>query len=152
MKKKILLLAILLIAIVGQSYSQTEVHKKAAEELLIASGAEQNFKTSMEKMMEIQTKSNPAMEQYSDIIKQWANKYISWSSLKDDMVKLYTDEFTEKELKEITKFYKSDIGLKLASKQGEIMTKGAEIGQKKALEHMPELQKMIMDKMGDKKD
>ena len=152
MKTKIILIAIILFAIVGQLYSQTDAHKKAAEELLIASGAEQNYKLSMEKMMEIQLKSNPSIAQYSDIIKQWAEKYISWSSLKADMVKLYTDEFSEKELKELSKFYKSPIGIKFASKHTEINIKMAEIGQKKALEHTPELQKMIMDKMGDKKD
>jgi len=152
MKTKIILIAIILLAIVGQSYSQTDAHKKAAEEFLVVSGAELVYKASMEKMMELQTQSNPTMAQYSDIIKQWANKYISWASVKDEMVNLYSYEFSEKELKEISKFYKSPIGLKLASKIGEIMNKSSETIQKKALEHTPELQKMIMDKMGDKKD
>ena len=152
MKNKLFLLSTLILIGACQTFSQTETHKKAAEELLTASGAENNFKISMEKMMDLQSKSNPAMAQYADIIKQWAGKYLTWATLKDDMMKLYTDEFTEKELKELTKFYKSPIGLKLASKQGEIMSKGAEIGQKKALEHTPELQQMIMDKMNEKKE
>ncbi len=61
------------------------------------------------------------------------------------MVKMYTKEFTEAELKEMTKFYKSDLGKKIVQKNPVLMQKGADLGARRVQENLEELKKMIED-------
>lgn len=49
--------------------------------------------------------------------------------LYDEMAVLYMDEFTKEEIQELVKFYKSEIGKKLASKQVSLAQKGMMMGQ-----------------------
>lgn len=49
--------------------------------------------------------------------------------LYSDMADLYMVEFTKEEIQELVKFYKSDIGKKLASKQSALAQKGMMMGQ-----------------------
>jgi hypothetical protein len=76
-------------------------------------------------------------------MKAFLNKYMSWASLKDDMAKIYMAEFSESELNELTKFYQTPLGKKSIQKMPVLMTKGAEIGQKRVQEHLPELQAVL---------
>jgi hypothetical protein len=79
-------------------------------------------------------------------MKSFLGKYMSWPSLKDDMVKIYMTEFTEPELKELTAFYNTPLGKKTVQKMPALMAKGAEMGQKRVQEHLPELQAAIQAK------
>ena len=76
-------------------------------------------------------------------MKAFLNKYMGWASLKDDMAKLYMANFSESELNELNKFYQTPLGKKTVQKMPTLMTKGAEIGQKRVQEHLPELQAAI---------
>ena len=76
-------------------------------------------------------------------MKAFLSKYMSWASLKDDVAKLYTTEFSESELNELNKFYQTPLGRKTVQKMPALMAKGAEIGQKRMQEHLPELQAAI---------
>ena len=46
------------------------------------------------------------------------------------MADMYMEEFTEAEINELVKFYKSDLGKKVASKQAVMAQKGMALGQK----------------------
>jgi hypothetical protein len=78
-------------------------------------------------------------------MKGFMAKYCSWTALKDDLCLLYAREFTEAELKQLTAFYKSPVGLKLAQKQPLIMQTSMAIGQKAATDHQAELQQLMGD-------
>jgi hypothetical protein len=91
-------------------------------------------------MLEMQVQQNPALVPYQAQMKAFLNKYMSWASLKDDMTKLYMAEFSESEVNELTKFYQTPLGKKTVKKMPLLMTQGAEIGQKRVQEHLPELQ------------
>lgn len=45
------------------------------------------------------------------------------------MAAMYMEEFTHDEIKELLKFYNSDLGKKMASKQMSLMQKGMSLGQ-----------------------
>ena len=76
-------------------------------------------------------------------MKQFLAKYMSWDSLKADMIKIYMDEFTESELGELNKFYQTPVGKKTVEKMPTLMSKGAQLGGQRVQEHMPELQAAI---------
>ena len=121
-------------------------HRKAAEALLSQMNMDAVLNQAIDQMLQMQTKQNPAIAAYEQEMKAFLKKYMSWASLKDDMTKLYTEEFTESELGELNKFYQTPLGKKTLQKMPALMSKGAEIGQRKVQEHLPELQASIMEK------
>jgi hypothetical protein len=126
-------------------------HRQAAEELFKAMDVESMLAGAIDASLEAQVKANPALAQFKGVMKKFFNKYMSYASLKDDLIKLYTDEFTEDELKEMTKFYKTPTGRKLAKKGPSLMQKGGQLGMARVQKNTAELQKMIQDSLkGDK--
>ncbi|MEY2490604.1 MAG: uncharacterized protein QOC70_2546 [Verrucomicrobiota bacterium] len=115
-------------------------HRKAAEALFALMGMESLINQSIDQMLAMQVQQNPALAPYQVQMKAFLSKYMSWATLKDDMVKIYTAEFSESELNELNKFYQTPLGKKTVQKMPALMAKGAEIGQKRVQEHLPELQ------------
>ena len=126
-------------------------HKKAAESLLALMGLEKLLSQSVDQMLALQVQQNPALAPYQAQMKTFLNKYMSWASLKDDMAKVYMAEFTEAELNDLIKFYQTPLGKKTVEKMPSLMTKGAEMGQKRMQEHLPELQAAIQAAGGTEK-
>ena len=70
---------------------------------------------------------------------------ITFNGIKHDIARMYAKDFTEKELDELAKFYQTPLGRKAARLLPQYAAKGAEIGQRKVMENMSELQKMIAE-------
>ncbi|GGG56612.1 DUF2059 domain-containing protein [Hymenobacter glacieicola] len=121
--------------------------RKAAEELLAATDSEKNLSATIDRMLSAQLEQNPGMKAVEPEMRAYLTKYMSWPSMKEDMVQLYAREFTEKELRELTKFYQTPTGRKTITKMPELMAAGMEIGQKRMQEHLPELQQAIAEKL-----
>jgi hypothetical protein len=115
-------------------------HRKAVDSLFALMGMENVLNQSIDQMLAMQVQQNPAIAQFQPQMKAFLNKYMSWASLKDDMAKIYMAEFSESELNELSKFYQTPLGKKTIQKMPALMAKGAEIGQKRVQDHMPELQ------------
>ena len=111
--------------------SQQEIEKriKASEKLVIAMKLKENWQEVLNNMVGVQAKQFPEMI--------------------DEMIKIYAEEFTVAEIKQITEFYKTPVGEKLALKMPILAKKGAEVGQKKVQDNMLELQMMISNKMAE---
>ena len=118
-------------------------HHAAAETLLGLMDMPRVMSQSVDSMLDAQVKQNPAIAPYQAQMKAFFAKYMSWDSMKTDMVKLYEDEFSEAELKELITFYQTPVGKKTIQKMPLLLAKGAELGQKRVQEHLPELQAAI---------
>ncbi|WP_026462365.1 DUF2059 domain-containing protein [Adhaeribacter aquaticus] len=144
--KKLILLASLLISLItvqAQTTPAKSSHYKAAEELMLTMNMKNNIEQSMQQMLALQLKSNPALQPMESSLKAFLSKYMSWTALKDDYISIYMKEFSEKEIKDMSAFYKTETGKKLAAKQTTIMLKTAQLGQSKMQKHMGELQEMM---------
>jgi hypothetical protein len=126
-------------------------HRKAAESLLSLMDMDSVMSQSIDQMLQMQIKQNPAIAPYEQEMKNFLKKYMSWAGLKDEMVKIYTDEFSESELNELNKFYQTPLGKKTLQKMPVLLAKGAELGQRRVQEHLPELQAAIAAKEKAKK-
>ncbi|MBB5397478.1 DUF2059 domain-containing protein [Mucilaginibacter sp. AK015] len=125
----------------------TPSHLKAAEDVLKASGADMQYKETMDAMIKQSSANIPADKQqkFSDIMNAFISKYMSWELMKDQMAALYAQEFTEKELKDLAVFYQTPLGIKLNKKQPVLFQKGALIGQQAVQSHQVELQQMMQE-------
>ena len=122
-----------------------QTHRQAAEALLSLMDMDKLMSESIDQMLDMQVKQNPAIGQFKAQMKTFLSKYMSWASMKDDMIKIYTDEFTEQELKELLAFYQTPLGKKTVQKMPKLMAKGAELGQQRVQQHLPELQQAIQE-------
>lgn len=118
-------------------------HLKAAEDLLVAAQMEEIFAKSIDQALDQQLEANPKLAEVKEVMQAFFNKYMSWGALKSDMAKLYVESFSEQELLDITKFYQTPSGKKVALTTPLLMSKGASLGQKRVQEHLPELQAAI---------
>jgi hypothetical protein len=137
--------ALLLLAVVPMSHAQDQnsAHYKAAEQMLNLMDMPTVLKKSVDEMVAMQVQQNPSIAPYEAVMKEFLGKYMSWDSLKADMIKIYMDEFTESELGELNRFYQTPVGRKTVEKMPVLMTKGAQLGGQRVQQHMPELQAAI---------
>src|SRR5215211_4572594 len=126
-------------------------HRAAAESLLTNMDMDKLMSQSVDQMLQMQVQQNPAIAPYQTQMKTFLAKYMSWAAMKDDMVKIYVAEFSEPELKELNAFYQTPLGKKTVQRMPTLLAKGAEIGQKRVQEHLPELQAAIQSQAGGKK-
>ncbi len=66
----------------------------------------------------------------------------SWYRIKEEYITLYSEVFTEPELKDMIAFYKTPSGHALIAKQPEVMRRSMELSQKRTGELMPKIQAM----------
>lgn len=117
--------------------------EKEAEKLLDMVGTQAVMEQSMSQMLDIQLQQNPALAPYKGVMMEFLNKNMSYESLKPDLVKMYSEEFTSSELREINAFYSTDVGKKSIEKMPKLMMQGGQLGATRVQENINDLQAMI---------
>lgn len=124
-------------------------HLQAARNLLLASHMDQSYGKMIDQILDAQTKSAPQLAKMREPMKEFFTKYMGWDAMKDDLAKIYADNFTEQELNDITAFYKTPTGTKMSQALPSLMAEGAQLGQRRVQEHMGELKEMIEKSMAE---
>ena len=78
-------------------------------------------------------------------ITELIRKKFEWEAIKNDYIAIYEEAFNEEDIKGLLDFHKSPLGQKLLEKNPEIMEKSMEIGKKRMVGIIPEVQKTIKD-------
>lgn len=73
------------------------------------------------------------------------DKAVGWDKIKPDMVKLYTDNFNEQELKDLISFYQSPLGQKVLQKMPALTEQSARLTQSKLETAVPAVNKLLAD-------
>jgi hypothetical protein len=140
--KKITLLLICLVC--GSAlFAQKNAQSTKAEKLLSLVSSPESQSQLIESTLEQQINANPQIAPFRDIMSTFLNKYLGYEAIKEDIIKLYMANFTEKELDELIKFYDSPIGRKSADLMPRLFQEGANIGQQKVTDNLGELQAEI---------
>ena len=148
MKYKFLFVALFICgAAKAQTPAITPAHLKAAEDVLVASGAGQQMKENMNSMIAQASANVPEDKKpkFVEIMNTFMSKYMNWELMKDQMAAIYAQEFSEKELKDLAVFYRSPLGTKLNQKQPAIFQKSSSLGQQAVQSHQAELQQMMQE-------
>jgi hypothetical protein len=152
--KKALIAALLICAFVTPAASADEAsHKEAALKLLEVTDAKnmmEQMLASIEGMMEQQFKAiglPPEGQEASEAVQKemmhWFSEFFSWEQMQGMYVDIYTEVFTEDEIKEMTLFYESPLGQKMLAKMPELMQLSMEKSQAAVLKKLPELQERL---------
>ncbi|MFD1468865.1 DUF2059 domain-containing protein [Hymenobacter caeli] len=131
-----------------------EAQRQAALDFLAAIQIKQQMERQIEKIVEaqaaaqVQLAGNPpeakaaqvaAMEQ----MRSFYQKAMSWEVVREDLVQAYGTTFTTTELKDLTAFYRSDLGQVYLRKQPEAGKLVAAATQRRTLALMPEMQRIM---------
>ncbi len=125
--------------------------RNEAEALLNTLNIQELLDRTIEQSLETQLKQNPDLIPYKQVMLSFLAKYMSYPSIKPELVNIYAEAFSAAELREISDFYKTPTGQKTIRKMPELMKQGGEIGARRVHEHIQELQRMIeaeSDKIG----
>jgi len=128
----------------GEAPSETQ--KQAATELLKVMNLERTMMGGASAMADAMIEQNAAMGPYRDVLLKWAEKYMTWEAFGPRFVSLYTEKFTEAELRDITAFYKTSTGQKALALMPEMLRRGAMLGGEVANEHKQELEQMVRER------
>ena len=126
MKTLVVAAVIVLSVFVPVAHADETSQKVIVEDLLQTMKTDQMMKPlfeQMRSMMEQQFTQMGASEDMKPILKRYIDKLVnimeqtlSWQTLKDDMISIYMQAFTEDELKGMLTFYKSPVGQSVISK------------------------------------
>jgi len=75
---------------------------------------------------------NEGKKELREIFRTWFNEDIDRSKIMSEMKQLYSQAFTDEEISEITKFYRTSVGKKFLEKSTQLMQLAAQIGMKEA--------------------
>lgn len=147
--KKLLLALALLAAAHTPALAQTPSpsHVQAAEELLGIIDVEKTTTEGMELMLKQQIQQNPAMARLEDIMREFVQKAMNWTELKPEYVRLYTDIYTEAELREMVAFYRTPLGKRMLDTLPQLMARSNEISQRRMQQHLPEMMRRMMERL-----
>ncbi len=134
-------------ALHAESNQFSESHLKAAKELVETVYTEKLLNDSITEMIDLQTKENSIFQKCRKEIEQFLKKYMDCKSLKDEYIKMYVDAYTEKELIELTKFYKTPLGNKTIAIQLKTIYMLIETGQKVVHNKGAEFREILMKGM-----
>lgn len=118
-------------------------HRAAVEELFAILNLEKNMRDTTSAMLNMMVQQNPSMSSSRDAVQKFLDKYMGYAAVKDDLIGLYTREFTESEIKDLIAFYKTPTGKKSLQKMPILTQSAIQISQMRLQEHLPELEKIV---------
>jgi len=123
-----------------------DLHRLAAQQVLVLIGADELFTGSMQQMIDVQIQRRPHLSPFRADFEDFFGRYMSWPSLEPDVTKMLTQKFTEQELREIATFYRTPAGHK-ALEIPRLLKQGAELGARRAQGHKAELEQLLTKKV-----
>jgi hypothetical protein len=147
--------AVALVCASGQVFADAASHAASAETFLKLAHADKlgtPVYMQVQQMFEqrfVETKApeskKATLETYQAKANAALDSSIGWEKLKPDMIKLYTANFTEAELKDLIAFYKSPLGVKVQAKMPELAQQSAQLTQGKLEAAVPVVNKLLAD-------
>ncbi|HYH78997.1 MAG TPA: DUF2059 domain-containing protein [Longimicrobium sp.] len=141
-------LALALTLAAGGARAQSSAEQRAAAtELLVAMQAPQVMQGAIQATLDAQLRATPELQGVQDVVREFVARYVSWEALREQYVEIYAQAFTEDELRQMTDFYRSEVGQKLARSTPRLMAQGAALGERAVQDHRAELQRMILARL-----
>lgn len=133
-------------------YAEEGVEKATVEELLEVTNVKSIVDTmyfeidqmleGLAAQLEISVEEQPIFDKYIVKVNASVKEQISWEKMKDPMIDLYMKHYTEKEIKDILAFYKTDTGKSLVKKMPVVMQDSIQLSQSMFKMTLPRIQEL----------
>ena len=148
MRLTILALAATLTIAARPAAAQETLRHEMALQLLEAMRMPDQVAASIATVVATQTRQNPDLPGLGEVLREFLSRYVTWDAMKDEYAELYAGAFTEEELREMTAFYRTPAGQKLARSTAQLTRLGAELGERTMRAHSAELDQLIAQRVG----
>lgn len=140
MKSLFLVLVLAFCSVLVQASPET--HAQSVRELFKLLDIEKMTETSLQQGVDLLTQQSGQPERRAKI-ESFLRQVVGYKAIEGDMIRLYQKHFSEAEVQEMVKFYKTPVGKKLARMQPVLFKEGAQIGQNRMMSRQEELQKLL---------
>ena len=138
-----LLLVALLSASPALPRADADSHRQAVETLFRLTHMEQKNSESVDNVLLIQLQQDPQLEPHKPALRAFLEKHIGWKSMKDGLVTMYMQAFTEQELSEMNAFYMTPTGQKVITDVPKLVQRRNQMAMQRIQQNIGELQKLI---------
>lgn len=132
--KKLSVVAAIFAAVLLHAAEIADSHREAALEFLKAKGTPALLERQCELMLEKQLAAAPEYKDMRDTLAKFYRDTFGFEALKDDLVKLYAAEYSEAELRELTRFYNSGLGRKSVTVEEKLIPALSELFERRVTE------------------
>ena len=136
------LAAWLLLCTSSVSWAQAE---QDAERILQALQLQQTTPQVVEALIEYQIMLDPNFKAYAEVMRAFAQRYLTWEALHEIYLSAYLAEYNEAELKQLAEFLQTPVGRKYLSRGPAVNERISAQVQRLLQTHQAELQRMIVD-------
>ena len=140
---RVMLLSLFLTIWPTVSMADDDSHRQAVIQLLTLTEMQQKIETSVGNVLALQLSQSPAMRQHEELLRAFLQRNIGWDAMKEDLIVMYTQAFTETELDEINTFYATPTGQKLINRLPELIKQRDQLAMQRMQENIGELQEEI---------
>ena len=123
-------------------------HQQAVEKLFELTHMQQKIEVSVNNVLALQLQQSPELRDHDDLLRDFLEKNIGWTSMKDNLVTMYMQAFTEAELNGINAFYSTPGGQKLIQRLPELIQQRDRLAMQRLQENIGELQQAIAGRTG----
>ena len=143
-----LLLSLFAVAAADKAAAPEDI--RTAVEFLRAKGTPQLLERNCRVMMEQQLTAAPELKKFQAEMERFFASVFSFEALGEDLAKIYLKKFSVAELRELTAFYRTPAGRKLAAAESELAPEIAAVLTRRATGAMPELHQALKAAAGKK--
>ena len=115
----------------------SEADEQAVYEMFEAQGMQEQMNRIIAVMVQNQINASPELKPYQLDMIQFFMQAASYEVVKKDLVKIYLKHFTVKEIREITKFYRSPVGIKMKTVSADILLEANELSRQRMEKAVP---------------
>ncbi|MDB4906189.1 MAG: hypothetical protein JWO05_973 [Gemmatimonadetes bacterium] len=127
-------------------------HRAAAEQLLAVTKAEKmatDMQSSIFKTMPAMGSDSAVTRRMQEPLRQFMAEEMSFAKMKPEMLDVYTQVFTEAELRQMVDFYGTPLGQLMLDRMPLVLQRSQEVAMKRITAAMPKLQVMIRQSVQD---
>lgn len=144
MKKTALLFALCLsvFSLPGQAAPEA-ARMNAALNLLESMDMRITMAHTIDHVTHAEVEKSPDLVPFEGVMLRFMHKHMGYDSIKTELAAIYANAFTQTELEELAKFYRTPLGKKMLVKLPELTVAGTRLGEMKVEANMAELEAMI---------
>jgi hypothetical protein len=118
-------------------------HRQQVETLFRLTQMEKKIQESVDNVLQLQLRQNPQMQNHSEALNAFLQKYIGWEALKDVLTDMYLSTFSEAELEQINAFYITPAGQKVINVVPQLVQQRNQIAMMRLQQNIGELQQIM---------
>lgn len=136
-------------------FASEKTHRAAIEEMLTLTDVDklmdsmfvqlEGMLKSQYAQMDVSEADRPIFEKYNARLMALMKEEMGWAKMKEDFINIYMRVFTEEEINEINKFYKSEVGQKMIAKMPALMQETMALSQNNLKRIMPEIKRITRE-------